>query len=108
MPKQQRRQGTVPNEQRLDDILSRKPRQKDDSLWVVKSRDGDYIEAIEATDWDTVKWQFYWTPHLDFAQVFTGQELLGKDGTMNLVVMGFPGSNAIKIKEGTKQHADRV
>lgn len=109
MPAPKRRpRGTVPNERPLDDILRRKPRPKDDSQWIVQDRDGDYIESIESTGWECVKWHFHWTKYRDFAHVFTGEELLGKDGTMNLIVAGFAGATAIKIKERTQHDAERL
>lgn len=107
MPKKrQRLRSTVPNSQPLENILNRKPREKDDSQHIIQSRDGDYLEGIESTDWDTVKFFYRWTEHRDFAEVFTGDHLFSKDGLMSLLVQGFPGVTAIQIKEGTtKKHA---
>jgi hypothetical protein len=65
--------------------------------YVIRDRDGDYLQAIESTGWETVPEHFVWTKDKGEARQFRHQELYGIDGVWIRVIRGHPGSRAVPL-----------
>lgn len=49
--------------------------ESDEQLFVLKDRDGDFVESVQGTGMETVKIHFTFTKVLENARVFTDQDL---------------------------------
>lgn len=73
----------------------------EDRLYVVRCKDGDYLEAISSTGWETVQVSFTWARDLKRARRFSDQELNFKRDTttiMQHVQHGFAGAEQIRVR----------
>lgn len=67
---------------------------------ILQSRDGDYVERIEWTDWDTVKTHFVFTKDRDKAKVITMEDMYPPNATTSIGTewsKGFAGGRVILL-----------
>ncbi len=74
-------------------------RPKDNDLYILQDRDGDYVKEVEANLSETMHTYFIFTKDIEEARKFTGDELwspLNVHGIGTEFTAGFSGGKAIK------------
>jgi hypothetical protein len=101
MPQRHRQRSTVSSQRPLEDILTRRPKPQDNDEYVIRDPDGDYVESIESTGWETVPFHATWTKHEQFAKVFKGHELWMKSSetVLTRLMHGHAGLTTILIRK---------
>jgi hypothetical protein len=72
-----------------------------EQLFVLKDRDGDFVESVQGTGMETVKIHFTFTKVLENARVFTDQDLHWKQAVNPIgvtFISGFAGGRAIPLR----------
>lgn len=73
-----------------------------EQYYVLRERDGDYVEEVQSTGMETVKLFFTFTKDLEKAHVFTSLDLFWKQASIPVGIefsRGFAGGRAIPLRK---------
>ncbi len=74
--------------------------ERDEALYILQDKDGDYVEEVQSTGLDTSKFHFVFTHDRAKARKFTELDLFWKQATNPIgttFISGFAGAHVIKV-----------
>lgn len=74
----------------------------EEQFYVLRDRDGDYVESVQSTGMETVKLHFAFTKDVEQARVFTYDSLYNRQAVAPVGVLftqGFSGGRAVPLRK---------